>query len=172
MAKGPGPLERAAEGDDDALEHVLGSVVGPTFDVALHWHGDGEAASTATVAALAELARAIRSPEVPGDLLTHAVRTTLAGATPGGEPPPVLAQLDDRDRAIVVAGLAGGLGGAGLAAAAGDAEAANKLDDILDALGGREDVQAALDEAGASVSMPEGMIDRALTAAGVDLDQD
>lgn len=162
MGKSPGPLERAAEGDDDALEHVLGSVVGPAFDTALHWHGGIEDSDRATVRALVALARAIRSPEVPEDPLLQ-VLMTLVTEPPAytHELPPSFDDMSDDERRVVVLSLAGGVTPHVLEQVVGDGATA-RLDEVIERMGGRDGLQLELDELGAAVPLPEGMIDRAL----------
>ena len=162
MGKSPGPLERAADGDDDALEHVLGSVVGPAFDTALHWHGDVEPATAATVEALVALAGAIRSSDVPEDPLQHVVMTLVEAAPARPEDvAPAFEGTDEHERRLVVLALAGGLTPHVLERVVGVGATA-RLDAVVERLGGREELQLALDERGAAVPLPEGMIDRAL----------
>lgn len=175
---GPTPLELAFQGDEDALEQVLGGVVAPLFDLALHLRRQPVLAELATVDALRAVAEAVRAGALPhADPLTVAARHLLdACARAPAEPRPpargpieaALEALPPSERAAVLAACAADLDGAdlgfvlGLPPARGDALVLVALRKLQRSAA---ELRSALDVAAAEVRLPAGMVDRALGSA-------
>lgn len=167
----PDPLELAREGDEDALEQVLGGVVAPVFDLALHRYRQPVRAALATIEGLRALADVIRNGGPIPEPVAEAARGVLASGkeaepVPAGTPLDVaLAAIDADQRCALLAAFACDLDGDELAHALGvDPRKALALYTFgLEALGlDREDLRDALDARAAETPLPPGLIDRAL----------
>ena len=167
----PNPLELARGGDEEALEKVLGGVVAPVFDLALHRYRQPARAEHATVQGLRALAAAIRDGGPDGSLVAEAVRAVLASGDeaeprPGGKQlDVVLMTLDANQRRAVLATIACDLDEDELAYALElDRQAALDLYTIgIEATAlDREGLRESMDARAAETPLPPGLIDRAL----------
>ncbi len=70
-------MELAREGDEDAMEQVLGGVVAPLFDLALHRYRQPVRAELATVEGLQLLVSALRQGDVSPSPVAVAARGVL-----------------------------------------------------------------------------------------------
>ena len=108
----PDPLELARGGDEEALDKVLGGVIAPLFDLALHRYRQLTRAERATVEGLRALADAIRNGGPDASPMAEAVRGVLrsdheAEPQPDGEQlDRAMAALDADQRGAVLASLA------------------------------------------------------------------
>ena len=167
----PNPLELARGGDEDALEKVLGGVVAPVFDLALHRYRQLTRAEQATVEGLRALAVAVRGGGPDGSLMAEAVLAVLASGDeaerrPGGKQLDVaLMPLDADQRRAVLAAIACDLDEDELAYALQvDRQTALKLYAFgLEAIAlDRESLRESMDARAAETPLPPGLIDRAL----------
>ncbi|MAG57176.1 MAG: hypothetical protein CMJ83_12860 [Planctomycetes bacterium] len=168
----PDPLERARDGDEDALEQVLGGILAPLFDLALHYWRQPVRAELATVVGLQGLARVVRDGGPPDGVSPLAVAVEHLFAST--ERPPArtsspddlhrrLGDLEDDRRRAVLAFLACDLDEAELIRALGRSNARALLDVGLSELDGSEsEIRQSLDEEAARTALPPGLVDRAL----------
>jgi hypothetical protein len=167
------PLIRALDGDEDAVEQVLGSVCAPLFDLSLHIHREPVRAELLTVVALRKLASDIRSAAITPDKDPLVVGARHLLASPDNEPAPPpgtelqrrLLALDRLQRRAVLAAFALDLDPAEL----GDAlevtppQAESLIQDALRRLDLQPDeIRDALDTVAAQVPLPRELVDRAL----------
>jgi hypothetical protein len=158
------PITRALNGDEDALEEVVGSLAAPTFDLAVHLFGSG--AEQPTIGALAELAQALRAgPPLPTlDPLAIPARHLLSLATDAPVVDQAFSQLNSQEYRGVLASMVVDLDGEALAyalqIAASDAQALLKSGHSK--LAGRDSLRDLLDAHASKFAMPRGMVDRAL----------
>ena len=172
--EGPSDLELALGGDEDALESVLGGLVAPLFDLALHLADEHPGpAEEATVLALRELVRAVRSGSLPHpEPLMVAARHLVQSVddrriTPhgGGAFLAAVSKLQPGSRRALLVAYALDADPAELAYvldlsvpdAASDKSHALKLLELSD-----ERIVESLDALAAEVPLPRGLIDRAL----------
>lgn len=165
----PDPLALALDGDEEALEFVLGGICAPVFDLALHLRGPRDAADAAA-GALAELARLLRrgGPLPAEDPVAIPARALLE---PGdGLPPPggALAAVPPRERRALLAACAADLEGEALAHALGVApsDARSLVENALRSAGGEDRVREELDRVAGASPLPPGLVDRALAESG------
>ena len=169
--KNPDPLELARAGDEEALDKVLGYVIAPVFDLALHRYRQPERAERAAIDGLRALATGIRSGGPESSPVAEAVRGVLGS---GDEAAPLpdgtaldraMAALDADQRRALLASLACDLEDDELAYAlqvdgrtALDLCAAGLRAADLD----RNALREAMDARAAQTPLPQGLIDRAL----------
>ncbi len=162
-------LEKALQGDLDAIENILGQVYAPLFDLGYHLFGATERVAAPLGAALEVLGRQLAAGKLEGSTpflaAGRALMVDLEASLPPaiGSAAPLVAGLDrsealallarcaldlDDDEIDEVLALAPGRGAKlaelGLAAAARD----------------ENEFRDRLDEISAGVSLPEGLVDR------------
>ena len=167
----PDPLELARGGAEDALEQVLGGVVAPVFDRALHRYRQPVRAELATVEGLRRLAESLRGGGPSSSPVAEAARGVFESGPevlPASVSTPLevaLSRLSSHQRATILGATACDLDAEELAyALQRDLQTTVEIHaaamDILamDA----DELRDTLDEEAGRTPLPPGLTDRAL----------